>query len=587
MFFPERAISLEPKYPDCGRVTIRFQRTCPFLVRRRPAWRAVAWLALLTLAACETTAPVAPAKTAPEESPPDTNVVEAAPRHGDIAELLTSESCEREGRYICAVEALARFIEGGPSVTRPAVPARRDPGGMNVDVARLSRQDLNDRLWRLTGALSPAEVAALAQSHTLAPLWRLRAALSGSRSAHEQAVRLRAWMDRWPEHPFVGVPPGSFRRLLHPPPQPPVLPPESPGRVGLFVPLSGPLAAAGRAVRDGFIAAYLDDSAPLKPALLVYDTAAEPIGAIYERSLVDGVDLIVGPLSKNRVQALHRLNPELAVLGLNYLDVETGSGSAGNPGPAPVGLAAPVAAHPFLQVGLAIEDEAATMIDRLLGEDLHRLLAVHGTEDWAVRGVQALADSWPFHIELQAFDDVKTITESLGEAMQVAASLERREALERLLNAEVEFLPRARSDLDGVVAFVDHIEASALAPALKFHFASHLPVFASSQSVRNASSLAELRGFNVAEMPFNIGADPLWDAVKEVFDDGGNIAALRALGMDACRIANHWHWISHGEPLYGATGALRLAEDGRIRRTLAWATVARGGVHASPAAARR
>ena len=537
----------------------------------------MAWLACMALAACEATAPVEPVERAGEAPRPAAASAEAAPRQVDLADLLVSEACEREKNRLCAVEALARFVEEPTSRKLPTAPASGQAGANGSESARLNRQVLHDRLWRLTGAFSPAQVATLAQNHELAPLWRLRQAMSGSRSAHEQAARLQAWMIRWPGHPFVQAPPSSLDRLLRPMPQA--------GRIGLFVPLSGALAAAGRAVRDGFIAAYLDDVAPLKSPLRIYDTAAGPIAAIFEQSLADGVDLIVGPLSKQRLEALRRLNPEVAVLGLNYLDSASGGGPEKDRNPRPDTTGQPQPA-PLLQLGLAIEDEAATMMERLLARDLRRLLAVHGSEDWAVRGVQALTDSWPFDIELQEFTDVKTMTESVGAAMRVDESLARKDALERLLNTELEFLARARSDLDGVVAFVDHIEATALAPALKFHFAGHLPVYASSQSIRNASALADLGGFQVAEMPFNLHADPLWDAVKAVFGDGGgNIAALRALGMDAYRIVSHWNWISQGEPLYGATGKLNLGADGQVRRRLAWASVVRGKVQPMAASA--
>ncbi len=562
----------------------------------------MAWLACMALAACEATAPVEPVEQAGAAPRPAAASTEAARRPVDLGDLLVSEACEREKNRLCAVEALARFVEEPASRELPTAPASGQAGANGSESARLNRQVLHDRLWRLTGAFSPAQVATLAQNHELAPLWRLRQAMSGSRSAHEQAARLQAWMIRWPGHPFVQAPPSSLERLLSPMPQA--------GRIGLFVPLSGALATAGRAVRDGFIAAYLDDIAPLKSPLRIYDAAAGPIAAIFEQSLADGVDLIVGPLSKQRLEALRRLNPEVAVLGLNYLDRASGGGAEKNRNPRPDTTEQPQLARiahqlpaadadalatkvgercglaPLLQLGLAIEDEAATIMERLLAQDLHRLLAIHGSEDWAVRGVQALTDSWPFDIELQEFTDVKTMTESVGAAMRVDASLARKGALERLLNTELEFLPRARTDLDGVVAFVDHIEATALAPALKFHFAGHLPVYASSQSIRNASRLADLGGFQVAEMPFNLYADPLWDAVQAVFGDGGgNIAALRALGMDAYRIVSHWNWISQGEPVYGATGKLDLGADGKVRRRLAWASVIRGKVQPMAASA--
>ncbi len=530
--------------------------------------RPLAWLACMGLAACETTAP-APAVDQVEPEPLPATVDEAHLAQVDLSDLLVSESCERDRNRLCAVEALARFVESPSFRELPATAPAGAAVAPEGQSAAPNRQALADRLWRLTGDLPPAEVAHLGQHHELAPLWRLREAMSGARSSREQVQRLRAWMNREPAHPFVRVPPASLARVPQSVPHA--------GRVGLFVPLSGVLATAGRAVRDGFIAAYLDDAGPLKPPVRIYDTAAGPIGAIYEQSQADGVELIVGPLSKQKLEALEALRPQVPVLGLNYLEAASGGEDQS---PATVTPARPDPEPPFLQLGLAIEDEAATITEHLLARDLQRLLAIRGTEGWAVRGARTLTDTWPFDIELQEFTDVRTVTESVGAAMGVAASEERRESLERLLNTNVEFLPRARSDLDGVVAFVDHLEATALAPALKYHLAGRVPpVYASSQSVRNASTLADLSGFHVTEMPFNLYADPLWDEVKAAFGGGGgNTAVLRSLGMDAFRIVSLWGWVADGEPVYGATGRLRLEPGGQVRRRLAWARVSGGRV---------
>ncbi len=623
----------------------------------RPIRGQLAILACMTLAACESIQPTELVEQVDiEGAQPKPAVVEidSVPRPVDDADRLIDRSCGRRADRLCVIEVLANLVADNAATetteTDHAVVARtaanlvagnaatetsptagtKEQVGSN-DNPRPRR--LHDRLWRLTGTFSQAQVTTLAQSHHLAPLWRLRAALSASRSRQEQVARFRAWADRHPSHPFAVVAPTS---LAEPPaPGAPL------GRVGLFVPLSGALSAAGRAVRDGFIAAWLDDPGPHKSPLRIYDTAARPLAELYEQSLVDDIRLIVGPLSKQRLEALRRLNPTPAVLGLNYLDKAIcGSGRAtdlvANPNTtateapckaldeAPAGIpvigqrpggAMPndrqhrdsLAGHPgigqrpggampsgprppgqFLQLGLAIEDEAATIADRLLTDDFHRLLAVHSTEEWSVRGARALADAWPLEIETQSFADVKTLTESIGDAMRITASTERGAALEALLRTELEFLPRPRSDIDGVVAFVDHIEATALAPALKFHFAAHLPVYASSQSIRNAAALGELSGFRVTEMPFNLHAHPLWDRMRKGFDKGdGNIATLHALGMDAYRVVALWDWVADGEPLYGATGELRLAGDGRLRRRLAWASVSSNGIRPAPAGATR
>ena len=574
------------KYPDCPRDTIGLDRWSAnrALARQcRGIRRGLALSLVLTaLAGCETSAPVTPIEAVSDEAEPVSAIELAATGVTDVSDLLLSESCERENDHLCAVESLARFLDRQAGTGLPAGRASGKRGAPGGPPGELARQVLHDRLWRLTAALPPVRVAVLADGQSHAPLWRLRRDLSGSQSAHEQAERLLVWMARWPGHPFVELPPDNLARLLQSA--------RRPAPVGLFVPLSGPLSGAGRAVRDGFIAAYLHDSAPLKAAVRIYDTASTPIATLYEQSLTDGVEFIVGPLSKRRLEALHRLNPELPVLGLNYLDDGPAENRAGHAEARPETLAPQHSRQPFMQLGLAIEDEAETIIDRLLAENVERFLAIHSAEDWALRGIQTLTEAWPYAMDTRAFVNVQTLTESVGEGMQVTESMERRDALERLLGRELEFLPRARADLDGVVAFVDEIEAAALAPALKFHYASHLPVYASSQSVRDPSSLSELNGFRVVDMPFNLQAEPLWSTVRKAFGAGGrsrgNAAALHALGIDAFRIVDLRAWVADGEPVYGATGTLLLADGERIRRMLAWATVAGGAIHPAPEAAR-
>ena len=371
--------------------------------------------------------------------------------------------------------------------------------------------------------------------------------------------------------------------------------PWQPARVGLLIPLQGPLASAGRAVRDGFIAAYLHRKGAAKPGLRIYDSVASPMPALHQQCLADGIELIVGPLSKENLAALRDLNPEIPVLGLNYLDKPEAAQGEGPETEERGGAAADweragdgVSGRPlgFRQLGLAIEDEAATIAERLRGDGIEQLLVVRNGEDWALRGSLALASDWPFEVHLQAFEDAQSITESVGEAMRVEESLERRKALQKLLGQRLHFLPRSRIDLDAVVAFVNHLEAAALAPALHYHSAQRLPVYASSQSVRNPSALEELDGFQISEMPFQLNANGLSNAVQQAFDLGSSdVAAFYALGIDAWRILNRWRQMAGGESIQGATGTLQLGADGRIRRRLAWGKVSGGAIRPLPAAA--
>jgi hypothetical protein len=357
--------------------------------------------------------------------------------------------------------------------------------------------------------------------------------------------------------------------------------------LGLLLPLTGPLARAGEAVRDGFIAASLLAGAGGSMRLSIYDTAAEPAPAIYERLLADNVTLIIGPLQKESATTLNSLNPEIPVLLLNYLDAQSP--------PAPA----------VSQLGLAIEDEAVTIARRLKTDKVSSALLFHNYEDWSLRARKTLmeeaghsnavhqtdASQSDLTLTVQPFTDMRTITEAVGSAMHVAASRERKDELASLLGEQLEFLPRARGDVDAVIALVDNVEANALVPALRFHFADHLPVYASSQVTRRTrnSQLGELGGFHVSELPWFLDGDPAYAAMRRPFNlDSNPFASLVALGSDAFRIAERLQPEnpSHSWIMLGSTGLLRLQPDGRISRELAWGRIADAGVHADTGAAR-
>ena len=281
---------------------------------------------------------------------------------------------------------------------------------------------------------------------------------------------------------------------------------------------------------------------------------------------------IVGPLDRSTLQGLIDLAPETPVLGLNYLSdpSQQGFGPATSGGTNPpeaamrpnpgidtdsaeasqqqgqsnerqgVAEGATLPQRPFRTLGLAIEDEAATIGRRLLTDGLERVLVVRNSEEWALRGADALAESWPHHLEQQGFATIGAITDALGEALQVTASEARHERLRSCWATNCNScLERGRTSMAWWPSSIN-LQALALAAAVKFHFTEELPIYASSQSVRNASTFAELEGFNVAEMPFRLSSGPLNEALAKGFRlDSGNLVSLFALGIDAYRLFDH------------------------------------------------
>lgn len=447
------------------------------------------------------------------------------------AQLLQAELCARQGNPRCALERAMPL----PAEAR-----------------------VNDRIWQyLTAAASLDTIAnppAGDERHN--GWWQLKRDMVEARSLAEQRRRFDAFRAARPDHPAAQVPPNALAALA--------TPLWRPRHIGLLLPLSGSLARAGRAVRDGFLAAHLDAAERPRPQVTVYDTAGAPLAGLLEEAAADGVDLLVGPLAKERAAEFAALPRQIPALCLNNV-----------PGDASVPAAS------LLRLSLAIEDEAGTTARRLERDGHRRVVVFYNADDWSRRAFRRLEQDWPHALTGQALVDLRTVTEAVGRAMAVAASGERHQQLQDLLGTSLEFVPRARQDLDAVVALVDNDEASALVPALKFHFASDLPVYASSQTVRGADAddLAALRGFQVAELPWFLGADALYEVLAEPFDLAGNpFASLYALGADAARVsARVGHLLLTGDAqLLGSTGLLTLEADGRLRRELDWG-MPRGG----------
>ncbi|MGJ8686020.1 MAG: penicillin-binding protein activator, partial [Spongiibacteraceae bacterium] len=66
-----------------------------------------------------------------------------------------------------------------------------------------------------------------------------------------QVHQRNSWLTRWAQHPAAGNLPGGLDKLEK-------LVIERPDRIALILPVTGRLAAYGKAIRDGFIAAYYD-----------------------------------------------------------------------------------------------------------------------------------------------------------------------------------------------------------------------------------------------------------------------------------------------------------------------------------------
>ena len=297
----------------------------------------------------------------------------------------------------------------------------------------------------------------------------------------------------------------------------------------------------GTAVRDGAIAAYFQEPTQLQPRLHFYDTHNTQLGALWEQALTDNIDITVGPLLKPNVEAFRKLTAQSVQprLLLNFTnDGQTISGE--------------------YQIGIAIEEEARAIIDSLLFSGFSRLLVVESEARWANRVLLQLQKLWPHKIAHAQFSDIRTITQAVGQAMAVSASQQRHTQLQQIIGEQLEFLPRARKDVDAIVTLTNQVETQALIPALKFHFADSLPVYATSQAARGAQT-PQLDGIRLTEMPMFAQPSPSQQSLDQAFELNTHPQAeLLGLGFDAAKLALHLAMHVEGQSLVipGARTAL-------------------------------
>jgi outer membrane PBP1 activator LpoA protein len=418
----------------------------------------------------------------------------------------------------------------------------------------------------------PTSSAKAAKIQRFSQGWRdLRVTIASAGSVAQAQRAWQRWQARNPDHPATRQPPTFLRQLDN----------FSTPKVSVLLPLSGRLSTIANAIRDGVMTGYFEDldllqGANSKPVNVAFiDSSSQDAASLFNQTLKNRSDVIVGPLIKAKAAALMEIQqntasaapkPQPSLVLLNQ--IADSSASRNNPN--------------VYQFAAAIEDEAITLAEHLRSQGHLRLMVVTNGEIWSQRAKKALTETWQGPLVEADFQQTKEITDVVGLAMGVADSQRRREYLAKRINEEVEFLPRGRKDLDAVVTFTNSLESKALIPALKFHFAENLRVYGTSQTARG-SDLKELATFQVTELPMLAQPQELTERMTSTLQlKDRSLIELYALGLDGYRLATWAHWLKNNSAvlpenkviqLQFASGHLALGLSGRIHRKLVITTI--------------
>jgi uncharacterized protein len=336
---------------------------------------------------------------------------------------------------------------------------------------------------------------------------------------------------------------------------------EYPNQIALLLPLSGRSEPFGVAVRDGFIAAYLQQNAATRPHLKIYDVAAQSVGTAYNSAISDGAGFVVGPLTKEDVAAVAPLSSgRTPVLALNFLS-DT--------------MSAP---QNFYQFALLPEDEA-------------RMVARRVVADGRLAGVTIVPSGELGNRVNAAFaDELKTLGGTVLDSQRYEPSQpDFSDIIKQVLQVKAVKGEPSTHRTDATFVFIVGTPGAArlIMPQLKFHYAGDVPVYATSDSFEpDPSANSDIDGMLFPGTPWMISNDPVTAQIR----DGVRAAwpartarsdrsRLYAFGFDAYRLvpALRSNAPSSTSEIAGVTGKLHLDLGNKIRRDLDWAQI-KGGV---------
>jgi outer membrane PBP1 activator LpoA protein len=430
--------------------------------------------------------------------------------------------------------------------------------------------EIDEKIWNLLRSTPTTLLTQYVYSgdnhQALAWLDLVRAIQLNQINLDSQYQALQMWNTLWPEHPASLNPPRELKVLQQ-------LPNTRPDTITLALPLSGPLQAAGKAIRDGFMAKYYaqqkTDANSQAISINFFDTAKEDILSLYNEPTTNSNSLIIGPLDKTSLKAISTLEHiNTPTLALNYLPSEDQLSTN------------------LFQLGLAPETEASQIAQHLYNKNYKRIGLIVPENNLGFRILDTFKENFTSLdgeiVENVFYKDQTTLSSSVSSLLGTADSKSRKRRIQNITKTSMEFLPRRRQDIDALVMVAKPEIARQIKPLFAFHYASDLPVFASSQ-VHNPSKQGnnqDLEGIEFIEMPWMLSntIDIKSEIFRAIPEANKQYTRFYALGADSFSLSPRLKLLQEVQDsqMQGHTGTLSMNENGVINRQMEWAKFRKG-----------
>ncbi|MES9851909.1 MAG: penicillin-binding protein activator [Candidatus Thiodiazotropha sp. L084R] len=383
----------------------------------------------------------------------------------------------------------------------------------------------------------------------------------------ELSNNLAGWRERFPDHPALQTLLAGYLELQG-------LSPDD--HIAIMLPRSGPYAKVAAAVRDGMMAAWYQQPSEYRPKLQFYDSSElQSTLNIYQQAILNGAQMIVGPLNKDAVKMLSHLELlDIPVLALNQ--IEQGNYDI-NPN--------------LFQFGLAPEDEADQIAERAWLEGHRTALILTPSSNWGGRLESSFRLRWETLggeiVESQKYNPSENdFSVPIRMLLNVNESQARIRAVSTMLARKLETEPRTREDADFIFLAARPQKARQIRPQLKFFRAGNLPIMATSHiytGVEQPDLDRDLGKISFVDTPWLLeeshgGALSRKRLEQLIPGVRGRYARLYAMGIDSYNLLSQLQSMQEqpGRLFNGQSGTIYLDNNNRLHRLLAWADMEQG-----------
>ena len=342
--------------------------------------------------------------------------------------------------------------------------------------------------------------------------------------------------------------------------------------IAIMLPMQGKHKAVTDAIQGGIVTAWYKQASTEKPLLRFYDTSDESVSfnELYQKAILDGASYIIGPLDKTSINKLaQESNLDVPILTLNYAE---------NPFSLPDNL---------YQFGLLPEDEARQVAELAIRDNHTTAAVLVPDSDWGRRLQVAFTRRFEeLGGSVLTIQHYPTNVDDYSRQLKMLFNLDDSEArhkdLQHVLGTKLNFMPYRRQDIDMIFLAATHRAARGIIPALKFHHAGDLPVYATSHvysGYLDKNADRDLNGVIFCDLPWILTSDNIFKKNFNVtWKDQRAYTRLFALGVDAFNIIQNLRYLqSHDYARFsGETGNISMDENLRLHRELLWAQFKNG-----------